>query len=115
MTAAVLLGSVLGSALAPGAAGAGWAALVAGGAGPERPRCAASVTITGHGNGHGIGLSQYGAYGYAVDAGWTAAQILARYYGGTVAGSASNTTMSVRLQALDDGQTAIVQPPRWQR
>ncbi len=69
-----------------------------------------AVKFTGHGNGHGIGLSQYGAYGYAVDSGWSAAQILGRYYGGTVAGSVANTSMSVRLQALDDGQTAIVQP-----
>jgi SpoIID/LytB domain protein len=68
------------------------------------------VKITGHGYGHGIGLSQYGAFGYAVDAGWTAAQILNHYYGGTVAGTAANSTTSVRLQALDDGQTAIVQP-----
>ena len=57
-----------------------------------RPRRAASVctgtcfaapagsgpllVFTGHGWGHGVGMSQYGAYGYAQH-GWTAQQILA--------------------------------------
>src|SRR4051794_8639839 len=81
--------------------------------GPAVTLAAGTVTITGHGYGHGIGLGQYGALGYAVDQGWTAAQILDRYYGGTVPSTVPNTTstpLSVRLQALDDGQTAIVQP-----
>jgi SpoIID/LytB domain protein len=46
------------------------------------------VTITGRGWGHGRGLGQYGAYGYATDHGWTSAQILDHYYGGTTAGPA---------------------------
>ncbi|MEK7423571.1 MAG: stage II sporulation protein, partial [Actinomycetota bacterium] len=33
-----------------------------------------SLDLTGHGYGHGIGLSQWGAYGYAAEHGWTAAQ-----------------------------------------
>ena len=67
-----------------------------------------SVVLDGHGNGHGVGLSQWGAYGYAVDHGWTSAQILDRYYGGTVAGSVPlDTTIRVRLQNLDGGQTAL--------
>ena len=71
---------------------------------------AADVTLQldGHGNGHGIGLSQWGAYGYAVDHGWSAAQILDHYYGGTVAGTAAPITMTVRLTALDDAQTAVI-------
>jgi stage II sporulation protein D len=39
-------------------------------------------TLTGHGWGHGIGLSQYGALGYAQH-GWTYDAILAHYYQGT--------------------------------
>lgn len=39
------------------------------------------VVITGHGNGHGVGLSQYGAIGMAKDV-YTAEEILAQYYGG---------------------------------
>ena len=69
------------------------------------------VTIDGHGNGHGVGLSQWGAYGYAVDHGWSAGQILDHYYGNTVAGSvALDTTVAVRLQRLDEQQTAVVSP-----
>ena len=39
--------------------------------------------ITGHGWGHGHGLSQYGAYGAAKDKGLSYQQILAFYYPGT--------------------------------
>jgi SpoIID/LytB domain protein len=67
------------------------------------------VTLVGHGNGHGYGLSQWGAYGYAVDHGWNATQILDHYYGGTVAGTVPTSTLiTVRLQNLDDAQTAVV-------
>jgi stage II sporulation protein D len=41
--------------------------------------------IRGGGYGHGIGMSQYGAYGYALH-GWTYRQILAHYYTGTAIG-----------------------------
>jgi SpoIID/LytB domain protein len=69
----------------------------------------ASVVLDGHGWGHGIGLSQWGAYGYAVDFGWSASQILDRYYGGTLPGTVdASTTTTVRLQALDDAQTAVI-------
>ena len=68
-----------------------------------------AVVLDGHGNGHGVGLSQWGAYGYAVDHGWSSAQILDHYYGGTVAGTVPlDTTIGVRLQRLDDQQTAVV-------
>ncbi|MFZ4809782.1 MAG: SpoIID/LytB domain-containing protein [Ilumatobacteraceae bacterium] len=75
-----------------------------------RPVAAAGVplVIDGHGNGHGIGMSQWGAYGYAADYGWTADQILDRYYGGTVAGTTDITSIAVRLMLLDDQQTAVV-------
>lgn len=39
-------------------------------------------TLTGHGWGHGIGMSQYGALGYA-EHGWGYAQILDHYFTGT--------------------------------
>ena len=65
---------------------------------------ASSVTLDGHGYGHGYGLSQWGAYGYAVDHGWSSAQILDHYYGGTVAASMPlDTRITVRLQLLDGG------------
>ena len=40
-----------------------------------------SLTITTKGDGHGLGMSQYGAAGYANEEGWTYDQILAHYYG----------------------------------
>lgn len=42
---------------------------------------AGSVTITGRGWGHGVGMVQWGAYGKA-RLGWSAARILGYYYGG---------------------------------
>src|SRR4051812_30364661 len=39
-------------------------------------------TVAGFGWGHGVGMSQYGAEGYALH-GWSARQILAHYYPGT--------------------------------
>ncbi len=46
------------------------------------------VVVDGGGWGHGRGMSQYGAQGYATNFGWTSAQILDHYYGGTTAGQA---------------------------
>ena len=40
-----------------------------------------AVVIDGVGNGHGRGLSQWGAYGRAVEQGQTWVQILDHYYG----------------------------------
>lgn len=41
-----------------------------------------NFSITTYGYGHGCGMSQYGAWGYAAN-GWSYAQILAHYYPGT--------------------------------
>jgi stage II sporulation protein D len=60
--------------------------------------------IRGGGDGHGIGMSQYGTLGYA-EHGWTYQRILAHYYRGTSLGSVSATqTISVLLQ---DGSAAF--------
>lgn len=69
-----------------------------------------NLVIDGHGNGHGIGMSQWGAYGYAVDQGWSATQILDRYYGGTVSATVGVDVkpITVRLMSLDGTQTAVV-------
>jgi stage II sporulation protein D len=53
-----------------------------------------SVTFYGRGYGHGVGLSQYGAYGRAV-AGQTAATILGHYYPGATAGTVANSQIRV--------------------
>jgi SpoIID/LytB domain protein len=59
------------------------------------------IIVEGRGWGHGRGLSQWGSLGYAVDHGWTSAQILDHYYGGTTAGSVEPTDISVHLTAKD--------------
>jgi SpoIID/LytB domain protein len=53
-----------------------------------------SITFYGRGYGHGVGLSQYGAYGRALD-GQLAADIVGHYYKGTVLGTTSNSQVRV--------------------
>ena len=50
-------------------------------------QAATKVVVTGHGWGHGVGMSQWGAYGYALH-GWTYDQIVSHYYTGTELGKA---------------------------
>lgn len=49
---------------------------------PQAPQTPTSVTITGSGSGHGVGLSQWGAYGMARQ-GSSYVDILTHYYTGT--------------------------------
>ena len=55
-------------------------------------------------------MGQYGALGYAVDEGWSSAQILDHYYGGTVAGDIGNPEMTVELVSLN-GKPLVVTGP----
>ncbi len=57
---------------------------------------AATLVFTGHGWGHGIGMSQWGAYGYALH-GWTYDAILGHYYSGTTVGTLRTPTVRVLL------------------
>jgi stage II sporulation protein D len=52
--------------------------------------------FNGHGWGHGVGMSQYGAYGYAQH-GWSYRQILAHYYPGTTLGTSTVPRIRVLL------------------
>jgi stage II sporulation protein D len=56
------------------------------------------LAVSGHGWGHGLGLSQFGAYGYA-NHGWSYDRILAHYYTGTTLGPAKVATVRVLLAA----------------
>jgi stage II sporulation protein D len=56
--------------------------------------------IRGAGFGHGIGMSQYGAYGMALE-GWGYERILGHYYKGTQLGQAPGRPVRVLLQASD--------------
>ncbi len=68
------------------------------------------LTIVGHGMGHGRGMGQYGALGYAL-AGDTYRQILGVYYGGTTLATTPVATITVRLSELDGATSVVVQAP----
>ncbi len=71
-----------------------------------------SVTFRGHGYGHGRGMGQWGAYGYAVDLGWSWSQIADHYYGGTVTSRlGTNPVQRVLLQA-NSGRDLVVAQER---
>ena len=63
----------------------------------------ASFVVSGRGWGHGVGMSQYGAYGQAL-AGRTYDQILAHYYSGTTLGKAGRKEVRVLLA---EGRRAV--------
>jgi stage II sporulation protein D len=60
------------------------------------PPAAGTFFISGHGWGHGVGLAQYGAYGYALH-GWKSDDIVAHYYPGTDLGQAPLNRVRVLL------------------
>ena len=60
------------------------------------PPAGATFFVSGHGWGHGVGLAQYGAYGYALH-GWAAEDIVAHYYPGTDLGQAPVKRVRVLL------------------
>src|SRR3954471_21019019 len=65
---------------------------------PQALAASSNFTIRGAGFGHGIGLSQYGAYGYAAHgAGWR--DIVLHYYTGTRLGNAAGQTIRVLMQS----------------
>ena len=71
------------------------------------------VIIYGRGFGHGRGLSQYGAYGWATVHGWSWEQILDFYYGGATGNSRSNLEapnqeMTTWLSVMSNKQTGVV-------
>ncbi|MDY0339843.1 MAG: cell wall-binding repeat-containing protein [Coriobacteriia bacterium] len=92
----------------PGALSAIFAiTLLAGLLSPGLASAETMFTITGHGYGHGIGMSQYGACSLAAR-GWSYSDILCHYYQGTTvgslgytAGSNAETVMRVALEKSD--------------
>src|SRR5512146_328189 len=60
------------------------------------PVGAATFVITGHGWGHGVGLSQWGAYGYA-QKGLDYTKIVLHYFPGTELGDAPASKVRVLL------------------
>ena len=65
---------------------------------PGAASAAPIFVVKGAGFGHGVGMSQYGAYGYAQH-GWAYGPILAHYYTGTAVGTVPARTVRVLLQS----------------
>ncbi|MCH2430743.1 MAG: LysM peptidoglycan-binding domain-containing protein [Acidimicrobiales bacterium] len=63
------------------------------------------VVVDGRGWGHGRGMGQYGALGYALDEGWGRDQILDHYYGGTVPAVVPDVEIGIRLLSHDSERT----------
>jgi stage II sporulation protein D len=68
---------------------------------------ATRYTVIGHGYGHGIGLSQYGALGFA-QRGWSARAILRHYYRGTRLGRLTRPQRRVQRVLLVRGRSLQV-------
>jgi stage II sporulation protein D len=88
MKALIDRGLTKAAAILAGAALLAWA--------PPAGAAGTTWTVTGHGFGHGVGMSQYGAYGYALH-GRDYGFILAHYYQGTTLGSAPPGRVRVLL------------------
>ncbi len=91
-------------------------------AAPAAQAGASTLVIEGAGDGHGVGMSQDGALGYAQH-GWTAAAIIAHYYTGTTLGQApasrpvkvleGSRVVSVPLERYVRGVVAAEMPSSW--
>ncbi len=88
-----------GAATVRGLLGMAAALVLLAGAGPAGAlTTSANFVISGHGWGHGIGMSQWGAYGYAKQ-GWTYKQILKHYYTGIAFETRPDVDIRVRLRS----------------
>jgi stage II sporulation protein D len=112
------------AALPPASAGASAAAMAGRIAGdtswarasgrPAAPAVAGStVVLTGHGDGNGVGLGQYGAFGYASVSHETWKPIVEHFYAGTylvpVSAATEATAVKVNLSELDTAPTTPIQ------
>src|SRR5579862_6739313 len=68
-----------------------------------KPGTGAVFLFSGHGWGHGVGMSQYGAWGFALH-GYDYEQILQHYYPGTTIATALTNTIRVLLA---DGRKSL--------
>ena len=68
----------------------------------------ATVDLTGKGYGHGRGMGQYGALGYALQ-GWSHERIVDHYYGGTRMGTLPEPEMTVELTRFTGADLIVIQ------
>ena len=86
------------------------------------PARASTLVIEGAGDGHGVGMSQDGAFGYA-EHGWSDTAILGHYYTGTTLGQApanaivkvleGSTVVRVPLERYVRGVVSAEMPSSW--
>src|SRR6478672_7621590 len=86
------------------------AALLFGTCVPAADAAKTTFTLRGAGFGHGVGMSQYGAMGYASH-GWNAAQILSHYYSGTALGT-TDPAAKVRIRLIEETSSARISGAR---
>ncbi|HKT43212.1 MAG TPA: SpoIID/LytB domain-containing protein [Gaiellaceae bacterium] len=106
MARLALISALLASLVAVGTASASPRDLppvCASGCTAAKPGTGALFLFSGHGFGHGIGMSQYGAWGYALH-GYGYQQILSHYYPGTTIGT---TQASLIRVLLADGKKTL--------
>ncbi len=68
----------------------------------------ATVDLAGQGYGHGRGMGQYGALGYALQ-GWDYERILDHFYGGTRMGTLAAPEVTVELTRFTDADLIVAQ------
>ncbi len=66
-----------------------------------------TIAVSGRGWGHGRGMGQWGALGYAVLDNWSTSRILSHFYGNTRSGTVANRTMRVRIERASDTWIAV--------
>jgi SpoIID/LytB domain protein len=79
---------------------------------PEGAQADTTFTLYGSGSGHGVGLSQWGAYGLAAK-GWSVNGILTRFFTGSAVGPAPSIPARIRVGLLQ-GRTGISILAKWQ-
>src|SRR5215813_10656791 len=73
---------------------------------PSTASAGVTWVIRGHGFGHGVGMSQYGAYGYALH-GYGYQAILGHYYPGTTIGTIQGPHVVRVLVGIDGGDVSF--------
>src|SRR5918912_1156183 len=93
---ATLAAATAATALFPAAGAAAWLGELTASAPKKSVGSGALFVVNGHGWGHGVGMSQYGALGFAQH-GWPYKQIVGHFFPGTTIGPAPVAKVRVLL------------------
>src|SRR5436190_6012317 len=80
----------------------------------SRRQALPAIFVVGHGWGHGVGLAQYGAYGYALH-GWSFDQIIGHYFPATTLGDTQKKSVRVLLAPAARRVVVSSRAPFWLR